>query len=196
MWTSTAPGIARILFAQLLRDRDQRLELRSHDLDVDRRRQAEVEDLRDDVGGLEVERHAREALGQRHPQRALIADRRPVVLAKRDEHLRVLTADVVGLDEREVVRGRDADVVVDDRDLLGRHDLADRLLDLADDLLGLLDPRAERGAHVQPHLTGVDQGKEVGADGEPEADAVNTRITIAHAIAKIRCASTRSSTPP
>ena len=37
-----------------------------------------------------------------------------------------------------------------------------------DQVLGVLDPRAERRAHVQPHLAGVDVREEVGADRERE----------------------------
>ena len=43
-------------------------------------------------------------------------------------------------------------------------DLADDVLDLAEDPLGLLDPGAGRGPDVQPELAGIDRREEVLAD--------------------------------
>ena len=81
-----------------------------------------------------------------------------------DQDLGVLVADVVGRHERQVVERRQPDHVVHDVELAARDDASDLLLDVADDDLGVLDARADRRAHVEAHLAGVDAGKEVEAD--------------------------------
>jgi hypothetical protein len=87
-----------------------------------------------------------------------------VTFVERHQHIGVLPADVVALDEGEVVRDRNADVVVDDPEVPRTDDVANQLLDLRDDVLGLLDARADRRAYVKTHLPGVDLGEEVHPD--------------------------------
>src|SRR5439155_22390012 len=56
------------LVQHLVGDSTIALDVRALDLDVDRRGQAEVDDLRDDVGGQEVEGHAGELRRELLPQ--------------------------------------------------------------------------------------------------------------------------------
>ena len=56
------PGICASLVAQLGRELPVAVQVAADDLHVDRRRQPEVQDLRDDVGRDEREQHARESL--------------------------------------------------------------------------------------------------------------------------------------
>ena len=60
-------------------------------------------------------------------------------------------------------------------DLVRGHDLADLILDLPEDTLGLFDARALGRADVQAHLTGVDVGKEVLAHHRAPGRATRSR---------------------
>ena len=134
-------------------------------LHVDRGGQAEVEDLAGDVGRLEEERAVREAPGQLLPQPGDVVRGRPVLRLERDEDLAVGVADGAVVDvgpDRERRRQPMLSRIMS-RSLVG-HDLADHVLDLAEDALGLLDARAGRRPHVQPELAGVDGREEVLAE--------------------------------
>ena len=49
------------------------------------------------------------------------------------------------------------------------HDLANHVLDLAEDALGLLDARGRRRAYVQAELAGVDGREEIFAEPRRQA---------------------------
>ena len=67
------------LICDPLRDVVIRAHIRAHDLDVDRRGQSEIKNLRHDIGGLEEEFHAWETRREFAPQPADIACRRMMV---------------------------------------------------------------------------------------------------------------------
>ena len=58
MRASAMPGIVRMRLEQLVGVGEVRLEIGAADLQVDRRRRAEIQDLADDVGRQEREGHA------------------------------------------------------------------------------------------------------------------------------------------
>ena len=139
------------------------------DLHVDRRRQAEIQHLADDVGGLEIEDAAGELVRAAGADGADVVDRRVVVGLQRDQDLRVHRADIVARHEGQVERGRHADRVVDGVHLVGRNDLADAVLDLQHEFLGPLEPRAGRRAVVQLDQADIGGREEVQADDRGEA---------------------------
>ena len=146
--------------------------------DVDRRRLAEVQHLIDDVGRLEEELQLRKALGQLAAQLGDQLCGRRVLLLERDEDFAVH-----GPDRRRIAQGDvhaavgQADIVEHGIDLPGADELADRRLDLREIVLGLLDARARRRAHVQAHLAGVDLRKEIAPEsGKSSSEAaISTR---------------------
>src|SRR6185312_12082608 len=62
------------------------------DLNIDRRRQSEIQDLGDDVGGQERKRRARKFLRQKRTQRFDDALARRVILLERNERIAILWA--------------------------------------------------------------------------------------------------------
>ncbi len=81
MCTSAAPGIAATCSPQPLRDRVVRRGVVADHLHVDRRGQAEVQDLVRDVRRLEEEHHVGEFLGQPFAQQDFVVAHGPVPLA-------------------------------------------------------------------------------------------------------------------
>ena len=132
---------------------------------VDLRGQAEIEDLRDDVGRLEVEQHVRKSGGQRRSQLAHIVGSRRMAVFQRDLDHAVIHADCRSVRERQIVGARwQSDVVDDKLEVAVRNNLADLVLDGLEDLFGDLDPRSGRSADVKLDLTAVDGRKEIAAD--------------------------------
>ena len=80
---SAMPGMAAMLLAKLLRDLQVVGPVVADQSDVDLRRQAEIEDLRDDVGGLEIEHVIGKRSRQHLAQLAHIVGRRRVTLLQR-----------------------------------------------------------------------------------------------------------------
>ena len=88
-----------------------------------------------------------------------------MVRLERDEDFAVGVADGAVVDVgHDGERLRQPHVVEDHGPFAVGHDLADGVLDLAEDALGLLDPRAGGGADVQPELARVHRGEEVLAE--------------------------------
>ena len=143
---------------------------RAADLDVDRRRQSEVEDLADDVGGLGEEFEIGKAPRQLIAQRLQIDGRRTVLRAQRDEDFPVGRSDADAVAQRQVDVVQQADVVGDHAQFVGGNHLAQIVFDLLEVDLRLLDPRARRAPDVQPQLAGVDSGKEVAANERVQAE--------------------------
>ena len=133
------------------------------DLHVDRRRQSEVQDLPDDVGGLEEEHQFREPFAQDRAQAGDVLQGRAVALRiEGDENLPVGRRDDRRVAERQVHSApRDTDVVDDHLDLVGRDGLADHRFDLGVARFRLLDAGSGGRADVQAELSGVDRGEEV-----------------------------------
>jgi hypothetical protein len=152
---------------ELLRDRDV-ARIPPDDLDVDGRREPEVQDLRHDVGGLEEEDQVREPFAQDRPQLLGVRGGRPVLRLERDQDVAVGSRH-----ERRVAEGqvdaasRQADVVEHGVDLVGRDDLPDHVLDVGEAARGFLQAGAVRRSDVQAELPCVDRREEVHAD-QPE----------------------------
>jgi hypothetical protein len=158
---------------ELLRELVGRLVVagRADDLHVDRRGEAEVEDLRRDVGRQEEE--GRVGVGGRElgPELAHILGRRPVLRLQRDEDLSVSRRDGSALAEREVDAAvRRPEDVEHRRDLGGRDDRLDRVLDPCEALLALLDPGARWAADMELHQAGIDGREEVTPDEREEGE--------------------------
>src|SRR5207244_3662346 len=94
------------------------------DLDVDRRRQSEVEDLRHDVGGQEVEAQLGELDRQPLPQGPHVIGGGPMVRLQRDLDVGVGGADDAGGAVHPVDAAVRQPDVVDDGVHLGGGDLA------------------------------------------------------------------------
>ena len=108
---------------------------------VDLRRQPEIEDLGDHVGGLEIEGHRRKGGRQHLAEPAHVVGGRRVPLLERHQDHAVVDADGRAVGEGEVVHPlRHADVVDDEVAVPRRNDLADLVLDLLEDVLGCFDP--------------------------------------------------------
>ena len=137
---------------------------RPADLDVDRGGQTEIEDLAHDVRRLGEEPQIGESPRQLLAERLEVLRRRTMRRLHRHQDLPVRRPDghVVAQGEVDVVR--QADVVGDHRQLVGRDHLADVVLDLLEIDFCLFDPGAGRRAHVQSELAGVHRREEVAAD--------------------------------
>src|ERR1700722_311383 len=85
-----------------------------------------------------------------------------VLFLKRDENVRVRSADWSRVSVREIKSAvRNADIV-DNCDQLGLGNLlADRLIDLVTQLRRLLDAQAGACANMQLELPTIDRGKEI-----------------------------------
>ena len=133
--------------------------------DVDLRRQPEVQDLRHDIGGLEIEGVLRERGRQHLAQLPDIIGGRLVAFLERHLDDAVVDADGRAVGEGQIVgAGRQADIVDDQLAVLFRNDLADLVLHRLENLLGGFDPGAGRRADVKLDLAAVDERKEVAAD--------------------------------
>ena len=132
---------------------------------VDLRRQAEIQDLGDDVGRLEIEDDLGEGVGKHLAQLAHVVGGRRVALLQRHHDHTVVGADGRAVGEGQVIGAcRQADIVDDELPLvLGDH-LSDLVLDRLEDALGGLDARSGRRADMELNLPAVDQRKEVAAD--------------------------------
>src|SRR5579883_2587242 len=156
----------------LLRDGVVGLGVAADDLQVDGRGQAEVEDLARDVRGLEEEGHVREALAQALAEEDFVVARGAVVLlVERNEDLAI-----GGGDGRDIALGdggptvRDADVIDQHLDFIGRDYGADFVLEGSEADFGLFDARPGGPARVQAHLAGIDGREKVLADQQRETE--------------------------
>ena len=144
------------------------MRIAADDLHVDRSREAEVEDLRHDVGRLEEEGQIRKALEQSRAQLAGVVGGRPVVGLQGDEDLAVGGRHQRCIAEGEVdAAGRQTDVVDHAIDLVGGDRLANDVLDLGETARRFFEACAGGSADVQPQLPGIDGREEVHAD-QPE----------------------------
>ena len=131
-------------------------------LQVDRRRHTEIQDLADDIRRQEGEGDAGELARQ------LLAHRLDVVLGRRVVRLQAdQDVGVRDADRARVVVGHvdaadaEADIVDDAVQLIGRDDLVDGLADPVGELGGLFDPRAGLRPHMHLDLPAVDAREEV-----------------------------------
>ena len=154
---------ARDTIGEPLGDFVVRLRVAADDLQVDGRRQSEIDDLARDIRGLEEEVHVGELLVEALAKTCLVFGGRAVLfLVQRDENLAI-----GGRDRRNVAlrdRGptvRDADVVDQHLEFTRRNDGADFALDSGEAGFGFLEARAGGGARVEAHLAGIDVREEV-----------------------------------
>ena len=103
---------------------------RAHRADVDLRRQPEVQNLRHDIGGLEVERVFRECGRQHLAQFLDIVGGRLVAFLQRHLDDAVVDADRRAVGESQIIGSRRQPDIVDDQPaILLRNDFADFVLD-------------------------------------------------------------------
>ena len=132
---------------------------------IDLRRQTEIQDLRDDVGRLEIEHDIGKRGRQHLAQLAHVIGGRRVALLQRHHDHPVIGADGRAVGEGEIIGAcRQPDIVDDQRAVGIRDHLADLVLDRLEDTLGALDARPGGCAHMQLNLAAVDQRIEVAAD--------------------------------
>jgi hypothetical protein len=149
-------------FQQLCSKRGVLLELGAGELDVDCRRQTEIQNLRDDIGRLEEELDSRELLRQLGAQRSDEFLRGTMIRSQRKQYLAIERAYRPGVAVRQVDAAiGNAEVVQNGLELVGRHDPADRDLDRVGYARGFLDARSGGCTNVQADLTGVDRREEI-----------------------------------
>ena len=179
-WTrrSTMPGTRADLRQQLGRERAVRVLVAADDLHVDRRRQAEVQNLADDVGRDERELDARKLAGQLAcAGRACSPPVGLMVLVERDQDV-----GVAGADRRRVAVGqvqaavRQPDVVDDARrSPRPGSRRGSRFSTWSHRTRRLLDPRAGRRAQVQLELAAVDRREEILPDPRQQRERARRR---------------------
>ena len=132
---------------------------------IDLCRKAEIEDLRHDVGRLEIEGHLRERGRQDLAQLSHVVGGRGVTLLERHQDHAVVDADGRAVGKGEVIGARrQPDIVHDQLALALGNDLANLVLDRLEDAFGRLDPGGRRRPDVELDLTAVDGWKEVAPD--------------------------------
>ena len=156
------PGTWRIWLSNLSANLRLPSDIGAVDLNIDRRGQAEIQDLGDHVGGQEIEHRAGKLAVSFRPQRLNPLLRRVVILFERNQDVGVRRADHAAV----VVSRVDAAVgqahVVDDAVQFARRNLpADRLIDQIADARGLLDAGSGLGAEVQAELAVVAGREEI-----------------------------------
>src|ERR1700743_1778659 len=128
-------------------------------LQVDRGRGTEIEDLADDVSRQERERHAGKRARQFFAQRLYVFLGRPVTFLQLDLDIAILRADHAGVVVGYVdAADRHADVVGEGFDLLRRNDLPDGLLHIRELIGGFFDAGADLGTHMHQDRAGIDGG--------------------------------------
>jgi hypothetical protein len=170
-----------------------------HDLHINGRGDAEIQDLIRHVGGLKEKDFVREALPESTPQHALDLHRGTVAfLIEGDQDFAVGRADgcIIAPCQGER-RRRQADVIRNPGDLAWLERLAYGGLDRAENPLGFLDARAFRGAHMEAKLARIDVREEVGSNHEDQAQRGKHQqgIDAAHARAMVQAPAEHSAVP-
>lgn len=145
------------------------LEPVSFDLDVDGRREPEVESGRHEAPGVERELEAGEALPQAPPEQRLVVLRgfRPV-LGELEVQKSVHGPRVGRVGRGPVVEH--ADVGDEHLEVLGRNALPDHVFHLPDHLLRSLHPGPRGRPDADHELAGIDGGEELGSDEGVETE--------------------------
>ena len=137
----------------------------AHRPDVDLRRQSEVQNLRHDVGRLEIERAFGKCGGQHLTQFLDIIGGRLVALLQLDLDDTVVDSDRGTVRECQIVGSRrQPDIVDNEPAVLFRNDFADLVLDLLEYRLGAFDAGPGGSANVKLDLAAVDQREKVPAN--------------------------------
>ena len=144
------------------RDLIIRFQIQARNLRVDRRRQAEVQNLADDVGRLKINLHAGKLLMHQASNLVAVRGGRMMVGFERNQDIGVLRPDTVGLIIRQHVGERgQADIVADAIEFAGRNHPFDATLDAIDEALGLLDPGAAGRAQMHFQHAGIDRREKI-----------------------------------
>src|SRR4029077_17105754 len=166
MWTNV--NRARNLFhprLDLTRDCIVRLIGKTGDLDVDWRRQTEIQNLADDVCRLEIETQLRKTFGEFLPQRFHICRSRPAMIGlERDENLAVGLTDRGVITKGEIDALRYADVVQYQCQIRWRNDVANGFFHIRENLLALFQPRSGRCVDVQTKLARINSWEKIASD--------------------------------
>jgi hypothetical protein len=134
----------------------------SHDLNIERSRDSEVQRLRDDVGRFEVERCPRKAFWQFLPQVRDVVSRGVVIWLQRRQNIRIGIADRSAVAVRQIdAAGRLSDVVENPAKLIRRYLSLDIAIDLIYETSCLFNARPGLCPHVKQELPGIHCGKEV-----------------------------------
>ena len=149
----------------------------SHNLDVDGRGHAEIQDLGHDVGRLEEKLRRREPLGQQFAKSPDVGfGRASAILFQLQENLGVGCADgariAVGHVDAAV---RQTDIVENGDQIPLGNDFLDGGFHLVRQPRGLFDPQPGTGAHVQANLARVHARKIITADHKSEPSGQNTK---------------------
>src|SRR6202051_1942656 len=133
----------------------------AHRPDVDLRRQSEVQNLRHDVGRLEIERNFGKYGGQHLTQFLEIIGGWLVALLQLDLDDTVVDSNRGTVRECQIVGPRrQPDIVDNEPAVLVRNDFADLVLDRLEYRLGAFDARPGGRANVKLDLAAVDQRAE------------------------------------
>ena len=135
----------------------------THQLYIDGRGQAEIQDLRNDVSRLEEELHAGKPTRQTFAQSADVLRRgMMMLLIQAQQDLRVAGADHAGVAVGQIDTGIRQPDVVEYRDQLAfGYLLPEIVLNFVAKPRGLLDAHSGTPAQVKAHQTGIDAGKEI-----------------------------------
>src|SRR5205814_8676787 len=138
------------------------LRIASRDLNVDRRRNAEIQNLAHDVRRGEKELHVRKIAVQFLAQDVHVLRRRLVLWSERDKNFAVGLTDGGVVAESEINSAhRQSDVIQHVVYFVRRNHFANGAPDLIKPLLRRFEPRSRRCAHVQSQLPGVYHRKKV-----------------------------------
>src|SRR3984957_1243113 len=150
---------------QLLRHPPVRGTVSADYASVDLRREPEIENLGDHVGGLEIEYVGGKRGWQHFTELTHVICRWRMSLLQRHQDHAIIDVDGRPVSEGEVVRSfRDPEIVDDEIAFPFRDDLADLVFDLLEDALRGFDARVGRGTDVQLDLAAVDRREEVAAN--------------------------------
>ena len=134
---------------------------------IDLSRQPEIQDLRDDVCRLKIERHVGKSGRQHLAQLAYVLGGRRMPLFQRHHDHTVIGADGRAVGKGQIVgTGGQTDIVDDQLAVVIGDHLADLVFDCLEEFLGRLDARSGRSADMQLDLSAIDQRIEIAADCE------------------------------
>ena len=135
------------------------------DLQVDRRRYAEVQHLADDISRKEGEACTRKLLRQFFPHGLDVVVGRRMIGLEADQDVGVADADGAGIVVGHVDAGdRKPDIAHDAAEFVGRNDAVNGRSDPIGQAGRLLDPRSRRCPDVQLDLAAVDGREEILAE--------------------------------
>ena len=141
------------------------------DLQVDRRRYAEVQHLADDISRKEGEARARKLLRQFLARGLDVVVGRRMVGLEADQDVGVADPDGAGIVVGHVdAGGREPDIAHDAAELVGRNDAVNGRSDPIGQAGRLLDPRSRRCPDMQLDLAAVDGREEVLAERGRKAE--------------------------